>query len=98
MKVVKYRVEATEDVEAAIRYYQSQDSTVGERFAEAVIRQVDRISEDCEIGFPSAAGTRTQPVPGFPYGIVFKDYGVSVLIVAVYHWSRRPEAWSERLG
>ena len=45
---------------------------------------------------PHLAGTRRFLLHRFPFGIVYRDFGNRILILAVAHTSRRPGYWLDR--
>jgi toxin ParE1/3/4 len=49
-------------------------------------------------GAPSAMGTRSVLVKGFPFSIVYRATDIELLVVAVTPHKRQPDYWLSRLG
>jgi hypothetical protein len=77
-------------------YYESQVHGLGGAFADAVGRTIAFVCT-----YPEGA-SRAQPtvhralVPRLPYAVVYRFDRVSVLILAVAHFHRRPGYWRGR--
>jgi plasmid stabilization system protein ParE len=89
---------ASEELSAAVGWYQSQQPGLGADFYDAVVRAVDRVQEHPEIGTPASLDQQTRRVlvARFPYQIVYRVRPDEIVIVAVAHLRRRPEYWKDR--
>jgi toxin ParE1/3/4 len=90
--------EATAELLAAIRWYESRRSGLGAEFYDAVSRTIDVIRAHPEIG-TSRTGRlshRRSRVARFPYTVVYRIRESDVYVVAVAHTSRRPGYWRVR--
>ena len=88
--------EASEELEACVSYYNSQQSNLGTEFLAEFEKTVDRIRE-----FPNAArtvgeGIRSRPIHRFPFYVLYRSLAEEITIVAVAHRRRRPRYWAGR--
>jgi hypothetical protein len=81
----------------AVVYYNSQHDGLGEEFAEEVQHTIARIIEYPEAWSLLSRRTRRCPTNRFPYGIIYQVRGGTLLIIAVMHLHRAPDAWRSRL-
>ena len=87
---------ARKELEAAVIYYNSQRSGLGDEFAEEVEKTTGRI-----LAFPEAwpaisLRSRKCRTNRFPYAIVYQIRDETILIVAVMHLHRKPDYWKNR--
>ncbi len=81
----------------AVAFYNRQSEGLGFQFALAVQRTLDRIA-----AFPDAwpvlsERTRRCRMRRFPYGLIYRVQEDTLLIVAVMHLQRHPDAWRDRV-
>jgi hypothetical protein len=81
----------------AVVYYNAQRDGLGEEFTEEVQRTIARIIEYPEAWSLLSRRTRRCPTNRFPYGIIYQVSGNMLLIIAVMHLHRAPQAWRSRL-
>jgi len=88
--------DADEEFKAAIRFYQSRESGLGQILLE-------RISEGFEFILTNPLANqilfddfRRHLIRQFPYSIVYRVEGDRIFVLAMAHWSRRPGYWKER--
>lgn len=96
MIVVQILTQASEELEASIFYYESQQPGLGEAFLAEFKSAQERILE-----FPKAArlirgDIRRRPIHRFPYSILYRVSNDEIVIVAVAHRRRRPGFWRVR--
>lgn len=94
---VEYHPDALEELAESVRYYESVQSGLGQRFHRLIEQLESEIREHPETGFLHDSETRMRLVRKFPYGVIFKNYTDRVLIVAVAHLSRVPGYWHKRV-
>ncbi len=94
---LEYHFDAEVEFDQAVEFYDDKSFGLGERFQKAVFHAVESIRDNPETGMIWIKGTRLFIVNRFPYGIVFKNLSDHILIVAVYHLSRKPDYWTKRL-
>jgi len=96
MTSVLFHPEADAEVVAAANYYESQQEDLGKRFLSNIEDGLARIRIN-PLLYPLIDGdvrrclTRT-----FPFGILFRESGDAIVIIAVMHLRRKPGYWKER--
>lgn len=95
---IRFAQPASEEFEAAIRWYEQRTTGLGREFYDAVVAAIDLISVHPEIGTTrqSPPATRHLVLPRFPYQIVYRVKPDDLYVVAVAHTSRRPGYWKGR--
>ena len=97
MKPVQFAVPASEELAAAIRWYEQRRPGLGAEFHDAVVASVGLIQEHPEIGAARGRGdARHIVVRRFPFGIVYRIRHDNLYVVAIAHTSRRPGYWKSR--
>ena len=88
---------ASEELTAAVRWYERQRPGLGGDFFDAIRETLDRIAETPEAGSNfSGLGARRMLVAGFPYQIVYHQRPTEIVVVAIAHLKRRPGYWKTR--
>lgn len=87
---------AVAELEAAVFYYESIDVELGERLLNAAEVTVAEIKTRPEMPREFAGGIRKARLKRFPYAMVYKATGDSLLIIAFMHLHREPGYWSQR--
>lgn len=88
--------QASEELEAAVVYYNSQRSKLGTTFLSEFENTVERI-----LNLPMAArivrgSVRRRAIRRFPFSVLYRPGTDEVVIVAVAHRRRRPGYWLGR--
>ena len=98
MKPFQYCKPASDELTAAVRWYETRRAGLGADFYDAVVRTVDLIRTHPDIGTPRSGRlpNRQLPVSGFPYKVVYRVRDNDMYVVAVAHTSRRPGYWNDR--
>ncbi|MFQ5807626.1 MAG: type II toxin-antitoxin system RelE/ParE family toxin [Phycisphaerae bacterium] len=97
MKRVVVRPAAAADIEDAYRWYESQGPGLGEEFLAALRSARDRVLEHPEAYPVLHRSTRRALIPErFPYGLFYRLYGDTIVVVACMHASRDPRLWQRR--
>lgn len=97
MTAVFFHPAADAEVIAAATYYEDQQEDLGKRFLSSIEDGLARIRINPHL-YPQIDGdvkrclTRT-----FPFGILFRDRGDRIEIIAVMHLRRKPAYWKERV-
>ena len=91
------RREAEEEFDEAFDWYESRQTGLGEKFAAEVQKVFDRIS-----GSPHAhrivfADIRKGVVRRFPYCVYYRPHSDRIEVIAVFHTSRDPATWQDRV-
>jgi plasmid stabilization system protein ParE len=93
----RFLAPAEQELLEAISYYSAIRADLGLRFEQAVAVAVRGAVAHPERGAPRSKNTRRWLVKGFPFGIIYRENGREVLVVAVAHQRKKPEYWSHRL-
>ena len=97
MKQVIVRPAAAADIEDAYQWYESQRSGLGEEFLAALGLLRDRVLEQPDAFVVLHRDTRRALIPRrFPYGLFYRVYGDTIVIVARMHAKRDPRRWQRR--
>lgn len=96
MLVEFLKVAESEFVEA-VDYYNEQSEGLGYEFAAEVKRTIDRIIQYPDAWPKLSARTRRCRTHRFPYGVIYQISEDRILIIAIMHMHRNPEAWRSRL-
>jgi plasmid stabilization system protein ParE len=93
---VSIRPEAQRDIRDAVAWYESREQGVGMRFKSEFGTTSKRIGENA-LMFPAIdSRVRRALLRSFPYSVYFTVEASSVVILAVLHQHRHPEAWKTR--
>lgn len=88
---------ASEELVAAIRWYEERRAGLGGEFYDAVVRAMNRIAAMPDAGTPiGSLGVRRVLVAGFPYQIVYRVEADAIHVIAFAHLKRRPGFWRHR--
>jgi plasmid stabilization system protein ParE len=98
VKPLQFSEPASDELTAAIRWYEERRSGLGGDFHDAVARTIELIRTHPEIGVTRKGRlpSRQLRVTGFPYKIVYRIRDDDIYVVAVAHSSRRPAYWKDR--
>ena len=91
---------AARELYEAIVFYDIQRQGLGQEFAKEVEDTIERIKENPKAWatISSSKWARRCLTNRFPYGIIYQIKQDTLLIVAVWHLHRRPQAWKDRLS
>jgi len=94
---VVVRPQAAADIEDAHRWYEVQRVGLGGEFVAALQETVGRVLDRPD-AFPIVhRGVRRALIrPRFPYGLFFRVYDDTIVIVACMHARRSPQRWKTR--
>ena len=96
MRLVYTRL-ARADVLAAQAWYSRREPALGARFiatVAAAAKKLQRFPESAEV--VHSPSFRRAVIPGFPYSLIYRIRGQKIVVIAVIHASRHPDAWKER--
>jgi toxin ParE2 len=90
---------AETDLEQAFDYYEGVRPALGDNYIEEFRRAVDRILAHPRAWQPLDSTYRRCRLHRFPYGVIYRvdDQAQEIVIVAVMHLSRNPDAWRRRV-
>jgi toxin ParE1/3/4 len=91
-----FRPAAAADVEDAYRWYEAQQTGLGEEFLAAVRVVIESMMANPEL-FPVVyRETRRALLRRFPYGIYYRIVEDQIVVVACMHGRRDPRRWQSR--
>ena len=90
--------EADDDVTVAFRWYESRRVALGEEFVAAVGAAIEPLLRFPESGEVFYRDTRRCLVERFPFEVFYRLDGDLIVVVAVMHAARDPEAILRRVG
>lgn len=98
MRLLQVSTPASEELEAAIRWYEQRQLGLGGEFYDAVVAAFELISAHPEIGAmqQERLPTRQLALQRFPYTVVYRVREQDLYVVAVAHTSRQPGYWRNR--
>lgn len=96
MSIVRILPQASEELEASISYYESQQPGLGTAFLVEFKRTRERILELPKAARLIRSDLRRRPVHRFPYSVIYRVSNDEIVIVAVAHRRRRPGFWRGR--
>jgi len=97
MKPVEYHPHARSEMIDSALFYDGRNPGLGERFLAAVKSTETGICKYPLWGQPYEFGTRKQRVKKFPFVLIYREYPSFIIIMAVAHFSRKPDYWMTRL-
>lgn len=94
---VNFRALPQAEYAAAVTWYDEAREGLGSEFETEVQAVLDLVSETPD-RYPYADDdVREAPISGFPYCVYYRVRARKVIVIAVYHQSRDPSGWRERL-
>lgn len=94
---VSLSAEAQADADAAVDWYIGEGAlTAAEDFTDELDRALSLLNQFAALGESGTHNTRSLPLQGFPYSLIYRLRGDTVRVIAVAHHSRRPGYWAER--
>ena len=96
MLEIELHEKADEEFKAAITFYESRESGLGEVFLQRVSEGFNLILSHPLAGPILFEDFRRRLVRQFPYSIIYRVEGDGIFVLAVAHWSRRPGYWKAR--
>jgi hypothetical protein len=98
MKPLSWLSIAEHELAEAANFYDETQSGVGRLFLDAIQETGERIRRNPEWWPVLAAPVRSCRVFPFPYRLLYREFPDRIQIVALYHNSRRPDGWKNRLS
>ena len=99
IKGLAFLPEVPGEIEAARDWYAVRNPKVAGQFLNALEGAVDLIENHPQHGayHDDRRLYRYRRLTKFPFIVVYREYEERTLIVAVYHTSRHPDTWKDRL-
>jgi plasmid stabilization system protein ParE len=89
---------AESDFQGAIGWYEAIYPKLAADFKLTVTRTMEQLLHNPHIHGAVGNRIRRAPVHRFPYVIFFAVIGETVVVIAVFHTSRSPAIWQQRLS
>ncbi len=91
--------EARFDIIETIAWYNEQQAGLGKRFRNALSETIALIREQPMLFAERYRSVRIAPLKKFPYLVyyLFDEPQQRIVVIAVLHGGRNPEAWKERV-
>ena len=94
--------EASDELEKAVDWYESQRPGLGGEFLEAIDTTLDRVARWPQAaqrvpGVPTDVPARKAPVRRFSYHVAYMEMPDAIRILAFAHDHREPGCWHARL-
>jgi plasmid stabilization system protein ParE len=90
--------EAEQDIAEAYAWYERQREGLGEDFLSCLDACIQRIRRTPAMHAPMHENYRRGLVRRFPYAVFYEYAEDTVSVYCVFHTSRDPEKWRQRLG
>lgn len=96
---VELRPQVSADVFAAAAWYEERESGLGTAFAFAVQRRLDELPQNPLLPRirDRVRGVRWVFPDRFPYRIIYRVTGQTVLVIAIIHAARHDRHWKKRV-
>lgn len=98
MKPVRFLASARDDIRQEKSHYRSIHPELALRFQTAIEAAISLIAEQPLAMQELEYSIRRWPLETFPHGVLYRVEEKYVLILAVFHPSRKPDNWYLRVG
>ena len=88
---------AVRDIASARDWYDRRDIKLGNRFIDATLSAIRVARENPDICPEVRTGVRAVRCKTFPYRVYFESAPDRIVVLAVYHTARDPQAWDDPL-
>ena len=97
MTAVRLLPEAEEELRAAAKFYETEQSGLGRALLQEVRRALRFIGERPLTARIERAEIRVRTIARFPYRVYYRARPDEILVVAIGHRHRRPGYWRSRV-
>jgi len=97
VKPIKFFSDAEMEMRESSKYYESQQKDLGKRFLNSVENAIKHIQINPKIFQKVHKNICRCQTKVFPYGIIFREQGDQIEIIAIMHLDRKPGYWKDRL-
>ena len=94
--VVHLHPDAAAEYAEAVEFYEEHAPGLGREFFDEVQRVLELIAETPGLGSPFDDPYRRAYCRRFPFGVVYREDGDTLWVLAVMHLRRQPGYWKER--
>jgi len=97
MRQIKVTDDAKNDLQESAEYYEHNQTYLGHNFLDKVEEALERIKEN-PVQFPQIyKEVRRALVGKFQYQVLFVIKSMKIIVFAIFHNSRNPEVWKQRV-
>jgi len=89
--------EAEQDIAEAYTWYEERRPGLGEEFLSCVDASIHKICRAPELYPVIHEDYRRTLVRRFPYAVFYEYFGKKIWVYSIFHTSRNPEKWRNRL-
>ena len=93
-----YLAAAQAEVREAFEWHLERSPRAAARFFAELDRAILLIHQTPAVWPSFEGGTRRYVLQGFPHGVIYREVGDHLEVVAVAHGKRRPGYWLSRIG
>ena len=97
MTALRFLPQAQAELLHEVTYYSAARPGAGTRFQAAFEDALALVQAHPSGGAPSAHGTRSVLLKGFPFSLVYRPSATELLVVAIAPHRRRPGYWLDRV-
>ena len=98
MKRLTYLSIAEVELIEAAQFYEEREPGLGKKFLDGIADAGERIRRNPELWAVYERPVRSYRVSPFPYRLLYRELPDRIQIVSVFHLSRRPGSWKDRLS
>jgi len=98
LKLLRIHPAALEEIQEAIKFYDSKVIGLGELFLDEVDRGIDLIKYSPEMWSKYSRNCRRFLMAKFPFSIIYRMKDKDIEIIAVMHNHRKPNYWRKRIN
>jgi len=88
--------EALIEADAAAKFYQQKQPSLGKRFLDNLEDAVSRIAHHPHVYRQIETNIRKCKLPHFPYGVIYRIQTDTIQIIAIMHLRQEPGYWKQR--
>jgi plasmid stabilization system protein ParE len=96
-RAVVFLPEARTEFDDDANWYENRQAGLGAKFTLAVNSVLERIARSPQAHAVILEDVRKAVVSGFPYCVYYREDGGNLVILSVFHTSRDPKEWQERV-
>jgi plasmid stabilization system protein ParE len=96
-KLLRIRVEAMEEINAAFEWYLQRSPRAANAFLSELDAALAHIVSHPQLHPTYTENTRRSILERFPYSAIFQEKDDTILIIALAHAKRRPGYWAQRV-
>jgi plasmid stabilization system protein ParE len=97
MSRIEIRPQAETEIAEAANWYEQHSPGLGVTFVQTIANALSLITEQPSAFTPIGRGARRFVLRRFPYAIIYRQEGGTVVVYSCFHGHRNPRRWRERL-